>query len=579
MFFFIKVLLFFISTIGSWEWLRRYTKVESVFLPGLTIAIQTTLLFFSGILNCLPETVLLLYLAGFSGILMRFLQSRNFVFIKNYRDISFGFLSLIVIFFLFFLRNRSFFLSDDFSHWGLVLKQMLQTNRFPRYDDSLILHQNYPMGSSAYIYFFTKLTGRLEWQQMFAQDYMIATCFLPLFRFVKKNKTASTIVIASTSIFMLTCNLPPMCLGVDTLLPLVGISVLLYAWVYAKKDSPKTQTVLIIFYLIQLTQIKNSGIYFVAVIAVWLLYQSKNSIQSSLFRLACISSSPFTLFLWNKHCDYLIPNSNLSRHAMTYENSKSMIAAKTMSDMINISKKLIFFSVTWKDLWLLMLFFAVIYIITLIFFKTERKRFLKIAFFSVAIFGFYQLGLWIMYQCSMPTEQAVELASIVRYDRTIVIYVIYVMTAYILHLLSCANITKAGAIGILLFVIVSFSGHLYLTVNRDYWKKSEPKIWLESTLKENNIPRDAHCCMIAEENCFFIVRYELYSFNANWASVNSAEQMSEITKTNDYLLVYDQNNKWVNQWIKEQCPDQIGNKVVAVPSITEDDTSDVSQSD
>ena len=51
----IKLLIFCISTIGSWELIRRKTDVNVHFLPGLTIAIQTVILFFGGLFNLLKR--------------------------------------------------------------------------------------------------------------------------------------------------------------------------------------------------------------------------------------------------------------------------------------------------------------------------------------------------------------------------------------------------------------------------------------------------------------------------------------------------------------------------------------------
>ena len=63
---FIRLMLFCIATLGSFELLRIASKdeVNIYFLPSLTIAIQTTILFFAGILNLLPEAAKLLYIIG-----------------------------------------------------------------------------------------------------------------------------------------------------------------------------------------------------------------------------------------------------------------------------------------------------------------------------------------------------------------------------------------------------------------------------------------------------------------------------------------------------------------------------------
>ena len=51
----IKVFLFCLSNIGYWEFLRRKTKVNINFLPILTIALQSVIVFLSGLLNTLKK--------------------------------------------------------------------------------------------------------------------------------------------------------------------------------------------------------------------------------------------------------------------------------------------------------------------------------------------------------------------------------------------------------------------------------------------------------------------------------------------------------------------------------------------
>mgnify|MGYP003552718166 CR=1 FL=1 len=155
----IKLLLFCISTIGSWELLRRKCNVNVYFLPSITIAIQTTVLFVGGLLNLLPEITVILYLVGFFGIVYGIWKDKSLTFLKNYCCPGFFLMAILMAVFLIFVKGKLFTHYDNFSHWALVVKVMLQTDRYPNFKDTLIMFQEYPLGSSTYIYFVAKLIG------------------------------------------------------------------------------------------------------------------------------------------------------------------------------------------------------------------------------------------------------------------------------------------------------------------------------------------------------------------------------------------------------------------------------------
>ena len=94
----LKLLLFVISTIGSFELIRRISndKVNIYFLPSLTIAIQVTILFLAGILNLLYEATIGLYLLGFVGIIYSIYKDKNIAFLKDY--INVGYIVFLILF-------------------------------------------------------------------------------------------------------------------------------------------------------------------------------------------------------------------------------------------------------------------------------------------------------------------------------------------------------------------------------------------------------------------------------------------------------------------------------------------------
>ena len=185
----IRMGLFGLSTLGFFELIRRAAnnKVDLFFLPSLTIALQVTILFFSGILNLLPEVSKLIYLAGLVMFAVCLWKNKSLKFVKDY--INDGYISslIILIIMAFGVKGKLFAHYDNFSHWAMVVRHMLEVNHFPNFESSLIQFQEYPLGSSSYIYYFAGMINKSESIQMLAQTYMIVAALLPLFSFVARR--------------------------------------------------------------------------------------------------------------------------------------------------------------------------------------------------------------------------------------------------------------------------------------------------------------------------------------------------------------------------------------------------------
>ena len=161
-----KLILFLLSSIGYWEYFRRKTKITLYFLPAFTVSCQVTVLFAAGLLNCLAKTVFLLFVTGL--FLAVFYSVRDFRERSSAKGGSFGFFryyfSIGYLYFFVTLgvvclaaRGRIFLHYDNFSHWALVVKNMLQADRYPNVQDTLLTYQEYPLGRESFIYYFSKL--------------------------------------------------------------------------------------------------------------------------------------------------------------------------------------------------------------------------------------------------------------------------------------------------------------------------------------------------------------------------------------------------------------------------------------
>ena len=70
---------------------------------------------------------------------------------------------------------------DNFSHWALVVKDLLLTGELPGADTSLIPFRDYPPGTSVFIFYICRYLGHSQGMMLLAQNSVLLACFFALF--------------------------------------------------------------------------------------------------------------------------------------------------------------------------------------------------------------------------------------------------------------------------------------------------------------------------------------------------------------------------------------------------------------
>ena len=182
----IRVLLFALSVFGWLTLLHKKTDAAVEFLPAVVFCGQICILFLAGILNLLPLSVAVLFLGG---LVLAVLSWKDRGTYRDFLCPGYVFFAAAGLYFLLLMKGQVFNSYDNFSHWALIVKQMLMTDRFPTFQDPIILFQAYPVGSSAFVYYVSKIISTVsEGCQMFAQTLLTLSMILPLFSCVRKKK-------------------------------------------------------------------------------------------------------------------------------------------------------------------------------------------------------------------------------------------------------------------------------------------------------------------------------------------------------------------------------------------------------
>lgn len=590
----IKFVLFALSNLGVWELLRRHTRLCALsgfddyfnekdiglyFLPSLTIAIETTFLFIGGLLNILRETAFLIYLAGLILFIYYVVRERGVNILRNYMRHGFAFLVIACAVLLICVNGQKFFHYDNFSHWALVVKQMLMTNRYPNFWDQTIMFQEYPLGSSSYIYFFSLLVSKSESMWMFAQDYIIIAAITPLLAFAKNNRIFSFAFVLLVTNFILVFNISYFDLLVDTLLPVVSMCGLMFLVLYSSKiQAQRSEAYLSIFYFVQILQIKNSGIFFALIASMWLLFgiHGKESLRDRVL----IAVAPYISFvLWHRHCKYVFVYAAESKHAMTPEALRSGFMShppEVIKELCRLMTEYTLTDVPSKCVIICMLAFGILVFV----FATKYKHFfIKLLIFNFAMYVFYQFGLLLMYIFSMEGEYALELPGVDRYSQTILVAIMYSVAVFGLIVISELKFKRAWhcAAGAMLLAGVIFSSNpsllpvpnvVSLAINQKERTDTETRTHIENLKEKYSLMNYENGVVLCEGEYDFLVAKYLIEGKGKYIDdfMNITEEELE-TLSVQYVLNFDSENPAIQAWIEENYPEQLGNEVIFLNAV------------
>ena len=165
-----------------------------------------------------------------------------------------------------------------------------------------------------------------------------------------------------------------------------------------------------------------------------------------------------------------------------------------------------------------------------------------------------------MYLFSMPGPEAVEIAQIERYERGIILSMLYLVMVPVIEMMSDMRIQKkkqiiyaASTVCILLLNLPLTTGKPVLSLsNLDSWYQPDERIWIESIKKENSIPEEESYTILVPEGSiggysYYLGKYIFRTTDVVEKTMTSEEELSDIYT--EYLLIYD-DSKPYDEWLK-----------------------------
>ncbi len=179
--FFFGVLVLFAALGGYGAFLRRKFAVLPEAVPILSLAAVMLLTFLFGIVGLLLPGAMVTVAVGIVLLIDHIRRARhgNFTFRPL---LSAGAVFVLIGFVLLIPRlwTVTYTHYDNFSHWGVVLREMLTFHAFPN-ADTIVLFNKYPTGTASFLYLFCTLTGYSEGIALIGQALIVLASLAPLF--------------------------------------------------------------------------------------------------------------------------------------------------------------------------------------------------------------------------------------------------------------------------------------------------------------------------------------------------------------------------------------------------------------
>ncbi len=302
------IILLIGSMTGYMLFSKELLQLQSEFVPVFVCSSLACGVYFAGLAGYLyPGAVILLtggvLLAGIYGVRILFKKY------KIHAEITlFNTLFVIGSMFFFYLLYKSRLIHyDNFSHWAVVLKQMLSTNAFPDASSALIDFKNYPLGTSSFIYFICRFAGHSEAVMLIAQGLLIFSCFYALFGVITEKKRFLLYAFlaagcSTLSVFNITIRISN--LLVDFLLPIFTLVLFAVIDRYEKqlvKACFVIAPVAGLLMIIKSTGTIFAGIGFCYLIFIWLRNRDRNLVKNGFAVLLSIGVALIPWLLWSWH--------------------------------------------------------------------------------------------------------------------------------------------------------------------------------------------------------------------------------------------------------------------------------------
>lgn len=566
----VKLAVLVLSHLGYWEYFRTKYKINIYFAPLFTIAVQFCTLFIAGILNFLQEAAIFLSLTGVV-LLVISLHDKKLNVMRPYLNIGFLYFATMLVAITLYTNNQQFAQIDNFTHWGLVVQNMLNTDRFPSSQDVVIKFISYPLGSSTMIYYYCKFLGPGEDKMMLAQGFLMICTMLPVYSFARKHVGINAAIIVISTALLFQYVIPLTELLVDTLLPLAGMASVAFVYQHCVvgDDNEKLPFYYALPIMIWTMNIKHAALLYIAATFI-MMYAGANEKSPKKALANCFFIVFAARSVWNRHCSYINPEVSNSKHAMSLNWFSSIIGNKTLEDILNITEDFLHFAFFRRELcWILAFSFLLSFLAWAVI--RQKKLSISIVISIVSAYVIYGAGVLGMYIFSMPIEEGLN--AVDRYMKSGDIAIYYMILIFTVSIL--ARLERHSTLLLAGMVLVAVWGCSWWFQVGEHSNSSlfnctseERQRWEAPIAEYGILAKQSYLLCVSQEDYLnwqqfpkCIWYYRMSTLSVNQVVITDEAQL-ENEKDYDYVVILDTENPVIQKWLQENYPDNIGSQVI-----------------
>ena len=436
----LRLTAFLLSATGYVAVARAYWKITPRASYIFVFSAQALVMYFAGLAGVLVYAAYALFGGGIV-LLVALILNKKIKLAYNVSSLSAIGLAFVAVFgaITASLIDTFFVHYDNFSHWAVVVKYMLVTDRIPDAASAIIDFKSYPLGSSSFLYYVGRIVGNGEGIMLAGQAILLFASFYAVFGAIRDQKRfllAALLGLGCSAMAYFNISIRINNLLVDFLLPVLALAVIGVLLVERKRFSTACLSCLPVLGLLAI--VKNTGIFFALLGYVFLLYRSVQFQRADLKlrpffwgALGTIMLSLLPLILWNVHTSLAFPV-DAGKFSYDFQTLSSFSIDKTPEQIRYIVQLFLHTATSLSQLPTLgfVLFNAiavVVYLVARFVFHKRWKLLVTLLIMDAAVVLYYG-GILAMYILSMPLDEAMRLAGFDRYASSMILFLIGVVS-------------------------------------------------------------------------------------------------------------------------------------------------------
>ena len=580
-----RIALFLASQAGWLLLARRRLRVGTGLAPVVAVSAQVSILFVAGILNLLVPAGIALFAAGVASLAWGIMREREETR-GTLASLPVIWLAVAAVVLMLLVRGREIVAYDNFSHWATMVSSMVRTGRYPNFMDPMIEFQSYPPGSATWAWYASLAVGTSEATWMFAQGLVELACMVPLLCLstdadgLRGSRPSPVLPVAAVSlaaVALMTCNVSPFGLMVDTLMPLLAGAAAVTAMGIPAEGGADARRNMVALGLVLafLVLVKSAA----ALFAVAALVVAAMRVRPRRGVLVAAAFPVVATVLWSAHCSYVFPAAETSKHAVSATGWMETLSGKSPGDLTAIVSSMAGFAVSPLSLAVPLAGLVLAFVLAAAVDRhavtrgedagldSPRPRLsdpARAVVFAVAFYVIYMLGLLAMYVFSMPLGEALALAGADRYRRTAVAFCAYILFAMLVRRAGRAAWWDAMLVGATAasaaVCVASLVGAGPMPQLLDNRRGSDARDRWEAVLSPGAVPEGSRvvACLPADEDDAsgynsYLVRYLTWCPDVRVVRGASPEDLERLAADGyEWVVSRDTGNDALAGWLGQQ---------------------------